>query len=311
MRAMHAVFAIRTTGLLCMVAAAATPGLAAAASTASPPARIVSLVPSLTEAVCLLDACDRLVGVDRHSNWPASVRQLPALGGLDETPLEQVVALRPDLVLLPPSARIEPRLRDLGIATLSLPTQTHADVRSALDALGQRLHRVERARMVWTEATTRIAQAAQRVPASIKGRRVYVEVASEPYAAGPDSFIGRTLTQLGMANIVPPELGTFPRLNPEFVVRAAPDVIIATAAAMTQMPMRPGWSSLKATANRACALSPSSWEVVVRPGPRLGEAAEVLADCLARAAPGLGSAPSQAAHAISATSSPRAVQSSS
>ena len=45
---------------------------------AQAPQRIVSLLPSLTETVCTLGACQRLVGVDRYSNWPASVRTCPA-----------------------------------------------------------------------------------------------------------------------------------------------------------------------------------------------------------------------------------------
>ena len=45
-----------------------------------PPRRIVSLLPSLTESVCALGACDRLVGVDRYSNSPAEVRALPKVG---------------------------------------------------------------------------------------------------------------------------------------------------------------------------------------------------------------------------------------
>ena len=46
-----------------------------------PPKRIVSLLPSITETVRALGGCSRLVGVDRYSNWPASVRALPQLGG--------------------------------------------------------------------------------------------------------------------------------------------------------------------------------------------------------------------------------------
>ena len=45
------------------------------------PQRIVSLLPSLTETVCELGQCHRLVGVDRYSNHPASVRALPTVGG--------------------------------------------------------------------------------------------------------------------------------------------------------------------------------------------------------------------------------------
>ncbi len=48
---------------------------------AAPPARIVSLVPSLTESLCALGACARLVGTDRYSNWPAEVLHCPSWAG--------------------------------------------------------------------------------------------------------------------------------------------------------------------------------------------------------------------------------------
>ena len=64
------------------------------------PQRIVSLLPAITEMVCELGGCDRLVGVDRHSNFPAQVQSLPRLGGMDDTPLEALVQLKPDLVLV-------------------------------------------------------------------------------------------------------------------------------------------------------------------------------------------------------------------
>jgi iron complex transport system substrate-binding protein len=284
------------------VVQAATPAAPQAASTAAPttasttasttalkarpPPRLISLVPSLTEAVCLLQACDLLVGVDRHSNWPASVQGLPKLGGLDDTPLEQLVALRPSLVLLPPSSRLIPRLKELGIETLALPTQSHADVRAALNAIGARLQRSAVATQLWNDAQADIRQAAQRIPEPMRGRRVYVEVSSEPHAAGPSSFIGQTLQQLGLRNIAPEELGPFPRLNPEFIVRAQPDVVIASSASFEKMPTRPGWAGLKALNDKACSLPPQRWEVLVRPGPRLGTAAHTLADCLSQV--GLG-----------------------
>ena len=43
---------------------------------AQPPQRIVSLLPSLAETVCELGHCGRLVGVDRYTNYPASLQKL-------------------------------------------------------------------------------------------------------------------------------------------------------------------------------------------------------------------------------------------
>lgn len=262
-------------------------GLLAPALAAPPPPqslRLISLVPSLTETVCLLQACEQLVGVDRHSNWPASVRQLPQLGGLDDTPLEMLVGLRPDLVLLPPSSRLIPRLKELGIEALPLPTQSHADVKAALQAIGARLGRSAQAARLWDDAQQQIQQAAQRIPVAVRGRRVYVEVSTEPHAAGPASFIGQTLRQLGLRNIAPEELGPFPRLNPEFIVRAQPDIVIAQRTSFERMRSRPGWPGLRALDDAACSLPAPRWEVLVRPGPRLGEAADVLAQCLSQSA---------------------------
>ena len=48
---------------------------------AQAPQRIVSLLPSLTETVCALNQCDKLVGLDRYSNWPESVKSVPRVGG--------------------------------------------------------------------------------------------------------------------------------------------------------------------------------------------------------------------------------------
>jgi iron complex transport system substrate-binding protein len=36
----------------------------------SPPQRLISLLPSLTESICALGKFSNLVGVDRFSNWP-------------------------------------------------------------------------------------------------------------------------------------------------------------------------------------------------------------------------------------------------
>jgi iron complex transport system substrate-binding protein len=134
----------------------------------------------------------------------------------------------------------------------------------------------------WQRIDARIAAAAARVPVALRGRKVYFEVAASPYAAGASSFVGETLARLGMGNVVPAALGPFPKLNPEFVVRAQPDIVMATARAVAEMPARPGWSGMAALGARmSCGFAPERWDPLVRPGPRLADAAEILADCLA------------------------------
>jgi iron complex transport system substrate-binding protein len=124
------------------------------------------------------------------------------------------------------------------------------------------------------------------VPPALKGQRVYFEIGGGPYAAGRSSFIGETLSALGMDNIVPADLGPFPKLNPEFVVRARPDVVMGVAREQAALLARPGWGSIPALVNkRLCAFDTPRYEMMIRPGPRMGEAAAAMADCLATLAP--------------------------
>ena len=256
---------------------AALAGLAVAA----PPQRIVSLVPGLTESVCALGACARLVGTDRYSNWPASVAALPKLGGLDDAQVERIAALKPDLVLIAPSARAAERLKALGLNVVSFHTRSHEDVQHILQRLGELLQEPARAHDAWAAIEQQMAAAAARVPPALRGRSVYFEVDATPFAAGPTSFIGQTLQRLGLQNIVPAALGPFPKLSPEFVVRAQPQIVMAEDRNLRDMAGRPGWTALSALRDRqVCAFDSARYEVLVRPGPRMGEAALQLADCL-------------------------------
>ncbi len=255
---------------------------------AQSPQRIVSLLPSLTESVCAMEQCQRLVGVDRYSNYPASVKRLPMLGGGLDPNIEGIVALRPDVVLLATSSRASQRLESLGIKVVALEPRSHADVRRVLKKIGQLLEIPDEqgADRLWRIIDTSVSAAAQSLPAKVRDVRVYFEVNRGPYAAGETSFIGETLTRLGVKNIVPAALGPFPRLNPEFVVRANPDVIMVGSRSMQSMAAYPGWGSIKAVREqRICVFGIDESDVVVRPGPRMAEAARIMAKCLEDKAP--------------------------
>lgn len=248
----------------------------------APPARIVSILPSLTETVCQLGQCQRLVGVDRYSNHPPAVRRLPKVGGGLDPNIEAIVALRPDVVLLATSSPAAARLESLGLKVLALEPKRHADVQRVLLQVGTLLG-VHDAPRLWREIEAGVDAAARSLPASVRGQRIYFEVNNAPYAAGAASFIGETLERLGMRNIVPAELGPFPKLNPEFVVRADPDLIMVGDANRADLAQRPGWAGMRAiAAQRVCVFDPAESDIMVRAGPRMAEAAQTMAQCLLR-----------------------------
>ena len=250
------------------------------------PQRIVSLLPSLTETVCALGACPRLVGLDRYSNWPESLKALPRVGGGLDPNIESIVALKPDLVLAAGSTRGVERLEALGLKVLRLEPRTHADVQRVLRTVAEALFMPETdSERVWREIQAGVQAAVQSLSPQARQQKVYFEVSPTPYGASASSFIGETLTRMGVANILPASLGPFPQVNPEFVVRAQPDVIMAGDSSRASMVQRPGWTALRAIqAQRICVFKPGDADMLVRAGPRMAEGARLMAECLNRAA---------------------------
>jgi len=252
------------------------------------PQRIVTLLPPFTETVCALGACDRLAATDRFSNWPAQVNSLPKVGGVNDAEVELIVRLKPELVLLGRSQRIGERLRELGIASFVLNTETYADIGHDVTVIGEILGLDARAAQLNDSIEREVREVGEQAR---KGRRgqgptVYFEVDRAPYAAGASSFIGELLALLGTRNIVTPDLGPFPQLNPEYVVRHDPDVIFISAAEAPSLAERPGWEQIRAVKeHRLCSFPPQVRDTIVRGGPRIADGMRAIADCLARVAP--------------------------
>ena len=250
-----------------------------------PPQRVISLLPSLTESVCALGKCSVLVGVDRFSNFPKSVDALPRLGGIADANIEGIVRLKPDLVLVEKSSPLIARLQSLGISVMAFDVQSMADVQRTLRQLDKVLGSAESG-AVWDRIQLDITRASRALSPSQNATRVYFEVNAAPFAAGKTSFIGELLDRLGMQNIATEKMGTYPKINPEFVVQSRPDLIMTTEASPKQLAQRPGWKSIPAIqGNRVCFFSAAHADVLVRPGPRMGEAASLIADCAMRSLP--------------------------
>jgi len=249
----------------------------------APPARIVSLLPSLTETVCALGACERVVGRDRYSNWPAAVRARPEVGGGLDPNVEAVVALKPDAVLLGTSSRASVRLRALGLKVLALEPHTRADLGRVTRVLAEllQLPRAD-ADALLARIDAGVAAAAESLPPDARGQSVYYEVMPTPHAAGRGSFIDELIQALGLVNIIPAALGPFPKINPELVVRADPDLIMISLQGAADLARRPGWARLRALREgHVCEFDAAQRDILVRPGPRMPEAARLMADCAA------------------------------
>lgn len=245
----------------------------------APPARVVSMLPSHTESVCALQACDLIVGLDRHSDL-AGLDGLPRVGDPYSPDLEAVVALEPDLVLVDEYSGVHASLEALGIAVYAGSPQTVEETYAYLADLGRLLGRQTEASVLVGRLQGELA-GLDVLLAGAERPTVFVELDATPYSAGPGSYLDELLTLAGGENIVPASLGAFPQVDPEFVVLQDPDVVVLLDAPFgvtaAQVAQRPGWDGLSAVVDgRVVELSDEEVDALSRPGPRLGEAVRLL-----------------------------------
>lgn len=244
----------------------------------SEPRRIVSVLPSTTETLCALGVCDRLVGVDTFSDFPAQVKALPKVGGLYTPDIEAMVALKPDLVVVSKYGKLQESLTAAGIPVVAVNPETYDEVFSKTLTLGRLVNREAQAKALVVQMRRDIARVEILTRNAAHKPSTYYEVDPTPYTAGPNSFIGVLLAKAGALNIIPASLGDFPKISPELVVQRSPQLILGPTLAAAKA--RPGWSTISAVkTGRVVAIAPGSTldTLLNRPGPRLPLALAQLA----------------------------------
>jgi iron complex transport system substrate-binding protein len=239
------------------------------------PRRILCLLPSFTETVFALGAGDRVVGIDDFSDYPETATHLPKLGGLYDTQIEHALALKPDLIFVSEGSPAVPALSRAGAAVWAGGARTFEDVFRVIELTGKLIGRVQEAAQLAAQMRDQIAT----LEASVRDLprvSVYYELDATPYSVGPSSFIGVMISKAGGLNIVPPQLGEFPKISPELVVSSDPSVIIG--ASLEDVERRPGWNGISAVkTRRVFKWSSDEAHLLSRPGPRLPEGLRALA----------------------------------
>lgn len=249
----------------------------------SPVRRVVSMNPSLTEILIALDATSSLVGVDAYSKkMSPEVADLPTVGGLFNPSLEAVVALEPNLVVLVPSAQqrgFVERLEALGIDVLVLANITLDEIFTTIEILGERVDRAQSA----ARLVTRIRESWRLVREATAERprqRAVLVIQREPlYVVGGGSFIDAMMTAAGADNVAASFDAPYPRVAVEWLIAAAPDVILdADANSPDPSAYWSRWPSLPAVANGRTV--PVVAADITLPGPTLDRAVRILADAI-------------------------------
>ncbi len=264
-------------------------GAAEAAVGSGAPTRIVSMVPSITETLFALGIGKRVVGVSDQCDYPPETAALPRVGSFLTPAAEAIVALEPDLVLTSPSPGNESAVRAIERAGVRVEVvygdSSLAEVRAAIGRTAELAGRVEAGRVLLAALDADIAG----VRESARGKppvKVAVVVGRDPLVlAGPASYLGEMVEIAGGDNIALATGGRWPRIGLEFLVEAAPEVIIDISMGAEHEPdaaeLAARWARLKAVPAIASGrLFGHHSSLLLRPGPRLGQAAGVVAAML-------------------------------
>lgn len=266
-------------------AAAAADSAPSQADAAAPPARIVSLVPAITETLFAIGLGPRVVGVSAYCDYPPEAAALPKVGSFSEPVAEVIVSLDPDLVLTSPSPGNETAVKAIersGVKVAVVQSEgTLREARSAMLEVAEVAGAPDAGRSLVADLDRRLAAVAAAAK-SLDRPKAAVVVGHEPLVlAGPGSYLGELLTLAGGVNVADAIGGRWPRAGMEFLVASAPDVLVDLSVSMGETPraedLVKAWSSLPslpAVANGRVVGDRES--LMLRPGPRLAEAAEAL-----------------------------------
>jgi len=250
------------------------------------PQAIVSLSPANTEILYALGLGNKVVGVTEFCNYPPEAQERPKVGGFADVNTEKVVELEPDLILASNIhiAEVVPALEKLGLTVVVIDPPDIPAVLEGIKFVGKITGKEEEAEALTAEMQKRIDAVAE----AVKGRekpRVFWEISSDLWTAGPGSFINDLIVLAGGGNIASEAEAPWVQLSNEAIIAADPEVIFLAdhpfGETAETVATRPGWDKISAVVNnRIVELTETEIDVVSRPGPRVVDALELIAKAL-------------------------------
>lgn len=197
------------------------------------PARIVSISPSVTEILYGIGAWSQVVAVSEYCTYPADVVNKPRVNGWGTTNLEQVTALKPDLVIGVDAQEtlVLGKLNAIGVRSLFVKSQNLEDVYAAIEQIGRAVGHASEA----TELAARTRSEVEQVRTAVANRprpRVLCVVDRVPgtlrdiYVATRGSFLDEIVGIAGGEAIAPPAGSGYGKITKEAVLTLDPEVII-------------------------------------------------------------------------------------
>ncbi len=255
------------------------------------PRRIISLHPAATEIILELGAQERLKGVSDFCQYPICDPPVARIGGLVNPNLEQISLLEPDLIVISGESETLTNYCTLkGIPRLELTMEGISGILAGIEQLGRVLGHTEQSGQLCARIQYKLGMVRKRV-ADKPRVRVFLSLyrtagsLSGVTTAGPGTYLHELIELAGGENIFSDVRQLYPQISKESLMRRQPDVIIEphgpkefTLAARQQWNNDWQWLPCGAVKNKRIYFPDE--DLLLKPGPRVGQAAQVLADLI-------------------------------
>jgi iron complex transport system substrate-binding protein len=251
--------------------------------------RVISIIPATTEMLFAMGAGDRVIAIGNYDTYPPEAQKLPKVGALIDPNVEQILQMRPDLVVIyGTQTELKRRLDRANIAYYSYVHKGLSDIAQTIRSLGMRVGADAGANALASRIEQQLADVRRRVASQPRPKTLLV-FGREPGslrnidASGGDGFLHDMLDAAGGADV----LGDIHRqsvtMSTEMVLARAPDVIIELRYSKDDVNNADmgAWnrlSAVPAVKNRRVILL--TGEEFVVPGPRVAAATKRLAAAL-------------------------------
>ena len=255
----------------------------------APADRIVALTASDCEILYALGAGDKLVGRGEYCDYPAEVFEVPSVQSGYETNIEQIIELKPDVLVMATMAQTVEQVEQLenaGIKVVVSDAQNIEGVYTAINMLGTLTGKTAEATTIVDSMKKTFDEVSAKAGEESAGS-IYFEVSPLQYGlwtAGKGTFMDEIANMLGLKNAFADVEG-WAEISEEQVIERAPDYILTITMYFGEGPTpeeeilsRAGWENIPAVKNKKI-LNLQNNELS-RPAPRLADAARMLYDLI-------------------------------
>ncbi len=252
-----------------------------------PVTKVIAMTPSDCEILYAIGAGEALVGRGEYCDYPPEVLELPKVRTGENTNLEEIISLKPQVVLMGTMGQTKEQVAALERAGIKVVVSQATDIEGvyfSVDMIGKLMNREEEAQNVINSMKKTFDEVSQK-KVQMKGKTVYFEVSPLEYGlwtAGSGTFMNEIAEIIGLENCFADVEG-WGEISEEQVLERNPDYIVTIAMYFGEGPTpeeeiagRKGWENITAVKNRAILNLQN--DELSRPVPRLAEGAKMLYD---------------------------------